>query len=336
MTGMPSGRCFPFAFSMYTRLTGRAVGAASWWRNRSARAAFPGAVTTTTLSTPAVWRPALSSVTRRTLESALARDRSINFCKLRTFFRSPACDAVKMRCRRRRTSSSTFGQSIDGQSRASPSGPFATAMPPWCPTCPSVLESSVTFLTGSPDPRQPPFGSGSCPCPASYAERPTEDRPWCPGFLSPFGGRRSLLGSSISRWGLGPSLRSADRLRHDRTPTGFPRSTRSRCDRGGCLLYPGGGGAHPTDKKSPAGACRFAAASPSTSLPQPIWRGSSITRHQRRFTQFTRPVCPLPVVPGWNGDPSASPRASHPAVASSARRGWGQAIEHGPGATQPA
>jgi len=33
-------------------------------------------------------RPALSSVTRRTLMSALARDRSINFCKLRTFLRS--------------------------------------------------------------------------------------------------------------------------------------------------------------------------------------------------------------------------------------------------------
>ena len=47
-------------------------------------------------------------------------------------------------------------------------------------------------------------------------------------------------------------------------PSGFPRSTRSRCDRGGCLLYLGGGGAHPADKKSPASACRFPAASPYT------------------------------------------------------------------------
>src|SRR2546425_8550660 len=52
-------------------------------------------------------------------------------------------------------------------------------------------------------------------------------------------------------------------------PSGFPRSTRSRCDRGGCLLYLGGSGAHPADKKSPASACRFSTASPCTP-PEPI------------------------------------------------------------------
>ena len=59
--------------------------------------------TTTLPSTPAVLRPALISVTRRTATSALLRERSINFCRLRTFFRSPACDAAKIRCRSRRT-----------------------------------------------------------------------------------------------------------------------------------------------------------------------------------------------------------------------------------------
>ena len=48
----------------------------------------------TSPSMHAVLRPALPSVTRRTLTSVLARDRSINFCKLRTFFRSPALLAV--------------------------------------------------------------------------------------------------------------------------------------------------------------------------------------------------------------------------------------------------
>ena len=38
--------------------------------------------------------------------------------------------------------------------------------------------------------------------------------------------------------------------------------------------------------------------------------------------------------PGWNGSPWAFLRASHPAVTGSARRGWGQAIEHGPGTTR--
>ena len=50
---------------------------------------------------------------------------------------------------------------------------------------------------------------------------------------------------------------------------------RARCDRGGCLLYLGGGGAHPVDKKSPTGACRFPAASPST---------PPTTSHQAKLT----------------------------------------------------
>jgi hypothetical protein len=54
-----------------------------------------------------------------------------------------------------------------------------------------------------------------------------------------------------------------------RTRTGLPRSTRTSYDRGGCLLYPEGGGTHPADKKSPTGACRSATASPSTPLELP-------------------------------------------------------------------
>jgi hypothetical protein len=41
--------------------------------------------------------------------------------------------------------------------------------------------------------------------------------------------------------------------------------------------------------------------------------GLSFTRHQQGFKQFTRPVFPSPVAPGWNGRPRAFPRASHPA-----------------------
>ena len=135
--------------------------------------------------------------------SALARDRSINFCKLRTFLRSPACDAVKMRCRRRRTSPSTRGQSIDPQSRASPSGPFTSAaVPLWRPTCPSVpglrsSSSSQAHLTRV----STLSGPGSCPYPASSARRPAEGPASCPGFLSPFGHRHSLPRSSVPRWG---------------------------------------------------------------------------------------------------------------------------------------
>ena len=93
--GSPSGRCFPFALATYTRLTGLGAHWPLWICTEAAKKAFPGAVTTTAPSTPAVLRPALSPVTRRTLNRALARDRSISFCKLRTFLRSPACDAAK-------------------------------------------------------------------------------------------------------------------------------------------------------------------------------------------------------------------------------------------------
>ena len=63
-------------------------------------------------------------------------------------------------------------------------------------------------------------------------------------------------------------------------------------------------------------------------------RGSAITGHQRRFTRFTRPACPSPVIPGWDGDPRAFPCASHPAVTGSARQG-GAGREHAPGTTRP-
>ena len=54
--------------------------------------------------------------------------------------------------------------------------------------------------------------------------------------------------------------------------------------------------------------------------------GLRFTRHQRGFTRFTRPVCPSPVAPAMGrGLLRLSPRASHPAVTSSARQGRGQA-----------
>src|SRR5450759_292004 len=69
MTGMPSGRCFPVAplFGIYTRLTGRACHGSAGYCTRSTSSAFAVEDSTTSPSTPAVLRPALISVTRRTL-----------------------------------------------------------------------------------------------------------------------------------------------------------------------------------------------------------------------------------------------------------------------------
>ena len=118
--------------------------------------------------------------------------------------------------------------------------------------------------------------------------------------------------SSDSRRGVGPSLRSAYRTRHHaRTPTGLPRFARMSCDRGGYLLYPEDGGARPGREQSPAGTRRFAAASPYPSLPAPTSE-ARVTRHQRRFTQFTRPIFPSPVRPGWDGLPLGFALSSEP------------------------
>ena len=131
--------------------------------------------------------------------------------------------------------------------------------------------------------------------------------------------------SSDSRRGVGPSLRSAYRIKI-RTSTGLPRCARSSCDRGGCLLYPEGGGAllaSPYRQPAPA-ALRRPALLPRSSIPS---AGVRMTRHQRRFKPFTRPVCPSPVAPGWDGRPWVFPELRTPPARSRQRTsGWGQAM----------
>jgi hypothetical protein len=96
--------------------------------------------------------------------------------------RSPACDAVKILCRRRRTRSSTTGQSTANQSKVSSSGPFTTPTAAASATgvrsasnlslCSSVV--SKAFSTSSPDPRQHPFGSRHQPVSGQLSETPAE------------------------------------------------------------------------------------------------------------------------------------------------------------------
>ena len=113
-------------FGMYTRLTGSALNGSALCCTLSTSCILASGVSTTSPSTPAVRRPALRSVTRRTLISVLARERSINFCNRRTLARSPAFAAVKIRCRNRRTSASARRQSTWRQRSAASSGPLTT------------------------------------------------------------------------------------------------------------------------------------------------------------------------------------------------------------------
>src|SRR6266704_3487283 len=72
----------------------------------------------------------------------------------------------------------------------------------------------TVVLTGSPDPRQHPFGSGQPPVSGQLCEATGGGPATCLGFLSPFDHRHSLPRSSDPRWESGPSLRSAYRTRH--------------------------------------------------------------------------------------------------------------------------
>jgi len=118
--------------------------------------------------------------------------------------------SVKIRCRSRRTSSSTRRPSTASQSTTSPSGPFTSTVSNL------PIGSSVSvhlFFTDSPDPRQLPFGPGNTPvsdqlCGIHPAEVPATR---FPVSCRRFGCRPSLLGSSCARWGVAPSSRSAYR-----------------------------------------------------------------------------------------------------------------------------
>ena len=98
------------------------------WCTRTAICVLASEVSATSPSIPAVLRPVLRCVTCRTLISVQARDRSISFCRFLTRGQSCSCDAVKIRCRSRRTCSSCVRQSIlshcTGALRGWSSGPF--------------------------------------------------------------------------------------------------------------------------------------------------------------------------------------------------------------------
>jgi hypothetical protein len=183
-------------------------------------------------------------------------------------------------------------------------------------------------LTGPPDPRQHPFGSGQCPYPASCAGRPAEALAISPGFLLPFGCRPWLFGSSFARWGVRPSLRSAYRRECLRTPSGLPRSTRARYDRGGCPLHSGTAMLSRLAKNpQPAPAA--------SQRPVLHPAGTSHLRSQRSRSiirgsvAFTRPVFPLPVVCGWNAGPWAFPPSSAPSRYRQRTSGWRLALSTG-------
>ena len=89
----------------------------------------------------------------------------------------------------------------------------------------------------------------------------------------------------------------------ERTPSGFPRSTLTSYDRGGCPLYPRDQRCSPDQMPCPASACRIPTARPCTPPDTSHRAELRFTRHQQGFTRFTRPVCPSPVILAMGREP---------------------------------
>jgi hypothetical protein len=124
------------------------------------------------------------------------------------------------------------------------------------------------------------------PYPVSYPEGLMEDQPNLPVSccLSATGVR--FLGHPVPAGDLSvPHSQPTGRQKKTptRTPTGFPRFTRVRYDRGGCPLNPEAAVSTWPAGPLPASACRFPAASPAPHYNIPSVR-LGITRHHQGFT----------------------------------------------------
>ena len=253
-------------------------------------------MSSTSPSTPAVRRPALRSVTRRTLTSVFERDRSINFCDRRTLWRSPAPLAVKIHCRNRRTFRSARRQSTWRRSSISSSRPLTTT----CAVASSLLlgfRDHVVFLLRAHLTASAPFrapatrGRCSAGSPRPPARRTGDPVRFPVAFRPPALASRSSFSRRESR----PSSRSAYRP-HDRTSNGVTSVPHIRAATGeGALCAPGTVVLIPTEATSrpaPAASLR-----PVPCPRQPSHRrGCSLNEASTKGSHvFARPVFPSPV-----------------------------------------
>ena len=173
-------------------------------------------------------------------------------------------DAVKIRCRNRRTFSSACRQSIWRQSSDTSSGPLTATLVAASSLSSGSGITDFFLFTDSPDRVSPLSRPGTLArYPAGYPPRSAGGLINRDGFPLPFGHRHSLLGHPVPAGELG-SPRGRLTEPQVRTPTGLPRSARTSCDQGGRPLDPGDNGAHPDRGDYRPGARRFAAASPCT------------------------------------------------------------------------
>ena len=154
----------------------------------------------------------------------------MSFCREATLRWSPRWEARKIRCRRLRTRRSARRQSTVFQSVCAVA-PLTVACPKLSPRS-AILTSLFGRSTGSASAafRRGSLRSRGPVQPVRGAFGPLR-------FPLPFGRWLSLLGSSSPAGEF--AFLTVGLLLNEQTPTGFPRSARSRRDRGGCLHYRG-------------------------------------------------------------------------------------------------
>ena len=147
-------------------------------------------------------------------------------------------------------------------------------------------------------------GRASGPYPASYPDRPARRAASTrPGFLLPFGHRHSLLGSSCSRRGVGPSSRSAYPASNAPDPVGVSTFHTHEIRPGWVPSLPRGRRCSPDrialSRPAPAASQRPVLHPAGTSHR----RGSPMTRHQRGFTRVHPSGLPLTCSPRMERGP---------------------------------
>lgn len=112
-----------------------------------------------------------------------------------------------------------------------------------------------------------------------------------------------FLGHPVPARGLGLPRSRLTAQSPERTPSGFPRSTQLRYDRGGRPLYPGDGGVLPvggslSDRHPP-----LLSGQPLHSAEDSVWRSPNVTRHHQGFTCVHPSGLPLACGPRTDREP---------------------------------
>ena len=315
---------------MYTRLTAVGCHDERDWCTRTATAVLASEVSATSPSIPAVLRPVLRCVTCRTLTSVFDRLRSISFCRFLTFGQSPSCDALKIRCRSRRTFSSWARQST-----ASHHGCWPSSSGPFTPRA-AIATAKVKAVIAS----NLPFGSSGLSCLASTTHLLTSARfrarapgpvsgqlcetasggagpgvlTGCLVFLLPFGCRHSLVEHPVPPRDSAPLTIGLPHRHRQRGPDGVSTFRTHQTRLGpGALCTPGTAaptrpGTIPGRRLPPSNGRSL---SPRRRVPP---RDVQLTRHQQEFTGVhPTPSLPLACGPRTDQGPLGFPVSFAPA-----------------------